>query len=78
MKALEFENWRKENGGSIKDYYVNRISYKFVTMNDNWIAIFEYDHVRGEYIPLIQAKDIEHAESFCFMREPVPVPVERI
>ena len=78
MKATEFETWKKENGVGVRDHYVNRISYKFVTMKDGWIAIFEYQHWNGQYIPLIQAKDIEHAESYCFMREPVTVPVNRI
>lgn len=78
MKLTEFEKWKEENGTSYCSYRANRISYKFVTMNDNWIAIFEYDHMRGEYIPLIQARDMEHAESYCDLREPIPVPVNKL
>lgn len=32
----------------------------------------------GDYLPLIQSADEPHAESYCYLREPVPVPVQAI
>lgn len=76
MKPTEFESWRKENSTSCEDMYFNGIHYKFCELLDNWIAIFEVDSYG--YYPMIQAADREHAESWCFMREPVTVPMQQI
>ena len=52
--------------------YINGIDYLFVTMNDGWIAIFEYSE--GYYIPKTQAADEAHALSWCGMIERPRVP----
>lgn len=56
----------------------NGIDYKLVTESDGWISIYEYNPHSGSYSPLIQARDMEHAHSYCCMREPVPAGVNRI
>ena len=73
LNAGELKEWIAQNGTGEKDRrYINGISYLFTVMNDGWIAIFEVDN--GLYIPLIQARDIAHAESWCVMRERPNVP----
>ena len=77
MDREKAASWIKENcTGSITEWY-NTIEYKLCTMKDGWIAVFEADP-NGEYTPIIQAKDLEHARSYCNMREPVTVPVNII
>ena len=76
MTPAEFEQWAQGNGSGRESYHANRINYVFVKMNDGWIAIFEKDP--SGYTPLIQAADRAHAESYCYMREPVPVPAQRL
>lgn len=73
MSGQELENWIAENGtGSRERKHFNGIDYLFATMNDGWIAVFEYDN--GSYIPKFQAADEEHAVSRCSMIERIPVP----
>lgn len=65
--------WIAENGtGNKERKYINGIDYLFVTMNDGWIAIFEYSE--GYYIPKTQAADEAHALSWCGMIERPRVP----
>lgn len=47
-----------------------------VTMEDTWIALFEY--VNGSYIPYIQCKDKEHALSYINVLERPSVPFDVI
>lgn len=43
LDAAGLEKWIAENGtGNKERKYINGIDYLFVTMNDGWIAIFEY------------------------------------
>lgn len=77
MNRAEFEAWKAENSIAISDEHYNGIDYKFLTMHDDWIAIFEFNADTGEYKPLTQAKDIEHARSYCERRERIPVPAKK-
>ena len=73
MSGQALENWIAENCmGSRERKYFNGIEYLFATMNDGWIAVFEYDN--GRYIPKFQAADEEHAVSRCYMTERISVP----
>ena len=77
MTRQKLEEWIKENKVTeTATFYANRINYFFATLPDGWTAIFESDN--GDYTPLIQAADKAHAESYCIMREPLPVPAQRI
>jgi len=60
-----------------QNYYANGIDYVFDTEADGWISIYEFrDGLPLR--PLIQAKDIEHAESYCIMRECPNVILSRL
>ena len=73
LDAAGLEKWIAENGtGNKERKYINGIDYLFVTMNDGWIAIFEYSE--GYYIPKTQAADEAHALSWCGMIERPRVP----
>lgn len=76
MTYEKYELWKTKNGKNTERIYFNGIAYDFVTMNDEWIAIFEV--CNGEYIPMIQANDRKHAESWCVLREPVKVAMTAI
>lgn len=77
MTRTEVDRWTTENKvTSTATFYANKIDYLFATLPDGWIAIFE--NAGGDYIPLIQAADRAHAETYCVMREPLPVPCEQI
>lgn len=76
MNRAEFEAWKAENSIASSDEHYNGIDYKFLTMYDDWIAIFEFNADTGEYKPLIQAKSLEHARSYCDRRERIPVPAK--
>ena len=73
LDAAGLEKWIAQNGTGHKEYkYFNGIDYLFVTMNDGWIAIFEY--ADGCYIPKIQAANEMRAASWCNMIERPSVP----
>lgn len=77
MNRQRLEEWIKESGATeTTTFYANRINYFFATLPDGWTAIFENNN--GDYTPLIQAADRAHAESYCILREPLPVPAQRI
>lgn len=77
MTGEKFLDWMHEHGtGESVSYYVNDMHFIFVPMRDGWTAVFEQDG--GQYIPVIQAADIPHAQSYCNMLEPVRVPVNFI
>lgn len=76
MSKGDYQKWADENIVSSEHRYYNGIDYIFGTMKDGWIAISETDAF-GIY-PCIQAKDMEHAESWCVMRERVNVPMQEI
>jgi hypothetical protein len=74
MTGAEVEKWVQENRAANKErYFTNGIDYLFVTLPDNWIAVFEDDS--GDFIPCIQAADAGKAKTWCNLREPLTVPV---
>lgn len=76
MNYEEYSAWLEENAVAVESRWFNGIDYKFATMKDGWVAVFEVD--RGVYLPRIQAADLPYAESYCAMIEPVTVPMEVI
>lgn len=78
MTIQEFESWCRENGtGNKINKHCNGIDWVLVTMNDGWIAIFEYDYYAG-YYPKIQAKDEAHALGYINMIERPRVPLQEL
>lgn len=77
MNRAEFEAWKAKYSIESADEHYNGIDYKFLTMQDGWIVIFEYNPESCEYKPLIEAADIEHARSYCDRRERIPVPAKK-
>lgn len=73
---MNWKKWIEENGVRRESAWYNSIHYCFVTLRDGWIAIFEKD--LGSYIPCIQADNMEHAISWCVMREPLNIPTQRL
>lgn len=59
-------------------YYANGFNYKFEQEKDGWWSIYRLHEATMKYIPVIQAKDLAHAESYCDLCEAVTVPMERI
>lgn len=78
MNKAEFETWKEENSVASSDEHFNGIDYKFLTARDGWVVIFEYNADISEYKSLIEAKDIEHARSYCARRERIPVPAKSL
>ena len=70
MNQEKFEEWCLKNAKNIRNKYINKIDYVWVTMTDDWIAIFEKEQ-DSFYRPLIQAKTEAHAQNYCSLREPV-------
>lgn len=77
MTRDEYDSW-KVSAGCVRteDYSANGIDYVFALLPDGWTAIFERDYTG--YAPLIQAADEAHARSYCDLRAPVRVPLQRI
>ena len=73
---MNWTDWIAENCTDYVTAWYNGIRYTLATMKDGWIAIFE--HFNGRLYPMIQAMDMNKAVSWCIMREPVTVPMERI
>ena len=76
MNKAEFEVWKAENSIATVDEHYNGFDYKFCTLKDGWIAVIEYNSDTNEYKPLIEAKDFEHARSYCARCERIPVPAK--
>ena len=66
----EYVEQARKDGKEVMNKYSNGLDYLFIKENDGWYSIF--DVTGGIYRPLIQAKDLEHAEEYIFMREPAP------
>lgn len=54
-------------------YHANGLTFKLEQEKDGWWSIYKLHEYTGEYIPLRQARDLEHAKSYCDMIEPVPL-----
>ena len=79
MTNTEAIEWINKNSVSNPIYeFYNKIKYCLCELQDGWIAIFEINELNGEYIPLIQAYNMNKAIEYCQLREPIPVPVEFI
>lgn len=61
------------DGKEILRRYQNGIDYIFIKEDDGWYSIFNV--TGGICRPVIQAKDLKHADSYIAMMEPVSVPV---
>jgi len=59
-------------------YYANGLTFKLEQERDGWWSIYRLHEYTGKYIPQLQARDLEHAKSYCDMIEPVPVPLTRL
>lgn len=57
-------------------YYANGFNYKFIQEQDGWWSIYRYNGVR--YVPLLQAKDLEHCKTYADMCEASPVVLRRL
>lgn len=55
-----------------KKRYANGIDYLFIKENDGWYSIIDISD--GGYRAVIQAKTLEHAESYISMIERIDVP----
>lgn len=60
----------KQQGCKTERRYANGLDYLFIYERDGWISIM--DVTGGIYKPIIQSKDLEHAESYIALREPIP------
>lgn len=55
----------------------NGIDYIYEFLQDGWIAIYEYRDGLP-LLPLIQACNVEKADTYIALREPVPAGVQRL
>ena len=78
MTPTEFLEWFNENGTYRETCYSNNITYELVIMKDGWVGILERDDYNGNYYPQIQARDLNHAKSWCTMTERINVPFQVI
>jgi hypothetical protein len=60
------------------NYYANGFTYKLKQEDDNWWSIYRYNEDTGKYCPKIQAKDLEHAKSWCDLCERAPIAMSRL
>lgn len=73
---IDWYKWIEENCVWSENVWYNGIAYTLATGKDGWVSIFERD--LGRLIPCLQAADMDHVKSWCAMREPITVPMERI
>lgn len=59
-------------------YYANTFTYKIEQESDGWFSIYRYNENTSKYMPIIQAKDFEHAKSYCDMCEPIVVSLDKL
>lgn len=60
----DFTNYVEKHGINIQDVKAHDISWKLVTLKDGWIAIFQYDPIKGTYTPIVQAKGYIFAKEY--------------
>lgn len=72
-RFIDYVEQAKNDGKEILRRYANGIDYIFIKEDDGWYSIFNV--TGGVYSPVIQAKDLKHADSYIAMQEPVSVPV---
>lgn len=62
----------------MENYYANGFTYKLKQEEDGWWSIYRYNKDTGMYNPVLQARDLEHAKTWCDLCEPVPVAMNRL
>lgn len=73
-KCVEYVEQARKDGREILSKYANGLDYIFIKEHDGWYSIINV--TGGVYRPIIQAKDLEHAESYIAFIEPLPVGVK--
>lgn len=76
-KILQLIRAADEEGRLVCRYRANGAEYILITRADGWIQIVDATDP-GELRPMIEARDRQHAESFCELTEPLRVPVQLI
>lgn len=59
-------------------YYANGLDFKIEKEEDGWYSIYQWNEYTMNYMPKIQAKDLEHAKTFCNFCEPKVVPLQKL
>lgn len=59
-------------------YSANGFDYKFIKEKDGWWSIYRYHNFRGEFLPLLQSKDLEHCKSYCELCEAITIPLKEL
>lgn len=59
-------------------YYANGITWELIEESDGWWSIYEIHPVTQQRIPKLQAKDLAHAKSYCYLTETVNIPMQAI
>lgn len=57
-------------------YYINGINWKIIQEKDSWYSIYKI--IDGKEIPIIQAKDLKHAEEYIYKREVCNFPINKL
>lgn len=73
-RILQLIRAADEEGRPVRRYRANGAEYILITRRDGWIQIAEATDPE-DLRPLIEAKDLQHARTFCELREPLRVPV---
>lgn len=73
-KCVEYVEQARKDGREILSKHANGLDYIFIKERDGWYSIINV--TGGVYRPTIQAKDLEHAESYIAFIEPLPVGVK--
>lgn len=76
MTKEEYKEWLNDNAIRTETLYENNVCYELATMKDGWIGIFEHNELTSCYYPVIQARDMNHAKSYCAMTEQIDVPFQ--
>ena len=71
-KVKEYVENARNDGKEILKRYANGIDYLFIKENDGRYSIIDISD--GGYSAVIQAKTLEHAESYISMIERINVP----
>ena len=61
----------------VVDYSANGFDYKLVKEEDNWWSIYRWHEFRQDYIPIIQACNLEKAKEYCYFCEAVTIPINK-
>lgn len=61
-----------------ENYYANGFTYKLKQEDDGWWSIYRWHEFRQEYVPIIQAKNLQKAKEYCEFCEPKVVPMKKI